>query len=77
MVELRGGDVAINAEIVRSVLKGAMGPKRDIVLLNAAYGLLAAGKAASVREGMARAAGAIDSGSALAQLEKLKELSNR
>jgi anthranilate phosphoribosyltransferase len=77
MDELRGGDAAINADIVRAVLEGAQGPKRDIVLLNAAYGLMAADKAASVQEGMALAAEVIDNGNALAQLEKLKEITNR
>lgn len=77
MADLRGGDAAVNAEIVRSVLAGAKGPKRDIVILNAAYGLMAANKVTSVLEGMTLAAEAIDSGSALAQLEKLKEITNR
>ncbi|MDD2581756.1 MAG: anthranilate phosphoribosyltransferase [Desulfuromonadaceae bacterium] len=77
MDDLRGGDAAVNAEIVRSVLAGAKGPKRDVVILNAAYGLMAANKVASVREGMILAAEAIDNGSALAQLEKLKEITNR
>ncbi len=77
MAELRGGDAAINADIVRSVLKGAPGPKRDIVLLNAAFGLMAADKAASAQEGMALAAEVIDNGNALEQLEKLKEITNR
>jgi anthranilate phosphoribosyltransferase len=76
MEELRGGDAARNADIVRGVLKGEKGPRRDIVLLNAAYGLLAADKSATVPEGMALAAEAIDSGKAMAQLEKLGELTN-
>jgi anthranilate phosphoribosyltransferase len=71
MAELRGGDAATNAVIVRSVLAGAPGPQRDIVLLNAAFGLLAASRVTTLAEGMALAAGAIDSGRALAQLEKL------
>jgi anthranilate phosphoribosyltransferase len=77
MDDLRGGDATANAAIVRNVLRGEKGPKRDIVLLNAAYGLLAANRAASVPEGMALAAAAIDSGKAMAQLEKLGELTNR
>jgi anthranilate phosphoribosyltransferase len=76
MEELRGGDAARNADIVRGVLSGEKGPRRDIVLLNAAYGLLAADKSATVPEGMALAAEAIDSGRAMAQLEKLGELTN-
>ncbi|HEY6838205.1 MAG TPA: anthranilate phosphoribosyltransferase [Geobacteraceae bacterium] len=76
MGDLRGGDAAANATIVRGVLTGDKGPKRDIVLLNAAYALVAAGKAATPEEGITLAAGAIDSGRALAQLEKLAELTS-
>ncbi len=76
MGELRGGDAAANATIVRGVLTGDKGPKRDIVLLNAAYALVAAGKAETPQEGITLAAGAIDSGRALAQLEKLAELTS-
>ncbi|MBJ6723607.1 anthranilate phosphoribosyltransferase [Geomesophilobacter sediminis] len=74
--ELRGGDAAGNAEIVRGVLCGESGPKRRVVLLNAAFGLVAAGKAAGVIEGVAVAADAIDSGRALRQLEQLVKLTN-
>lgn len=76
MNDLRGGDAVANAEIVRAVLAGEQGPRRDIVLLNAAYGLVAAGKAATPLEGMASAAEAIDSGRALLQLEKLAQFTN-
>jgi anthranilate phosphoribosyltransferase len=77
MDALRGGDATANAGIVRNLLQGEEGPKRDIVLLNAAYGLMAARMAETVREGMAIAADAIDSGRALAQLEKLVALTRR
>jgi anthranilate phosphoribosyltransferase len=76
MEELCGGDAAANAVIVRDVLAGCSGPRRQIVLLNAAFGLLAAGKAADLPAGLALAAEAIDSGRALAQLEKLVRLTN-
>jgi anthranilate phosphoribosyltransferase len=76
MADLRGGDAQGNAVIVRAVLEGAMGPKRDIVLLNAAFGLVAAGKVATPLEGVAAAAGAIDSGKALLQLQRLVEKTN-
>lgn len=76
MEELRGGDAAGNAAVVREILAGAKGPKRDIVLLNAAFGLVSAGKAADPAEGIAMAAAAIDSGRALAQLEKLIKMTN-
>jgi len=76
MAELRGGDAAANAAIVRGVLSGEKGPKRDIVLLNAAFGLVAAGKADDPAEGLRMAAEAIDSGRAMAQLEKLAAMTN-
>ena len=64
MEDLRGGDAVGNAVIVRAILAGEKGPKRDIVLLNAAFALVAAGKAADPAEGCAMAAEAIDSGRA-------------
>ena len=51
--DLKGGDAALNAEITRAVLKGSQGPKRDIVLLNAAAALVAADKAATLKDGVA------------------------
>ncbi|KAA0888850.1 anthranilate phosphoribosyltransferase [Oryzomonas rubra] len=74
---LRGGDATANAAIVRSVLSGEKGARRDIVLLNAAYALMAAGKAATPAEGLTLAAEAIDSGRAMGQLEKLVALTNQ
>jgi anthranilate phosphoribosyltransferase len=76
MADLRGGDAQGNATIVRSILSGEKGPKRDVVLLNAAYALMAAGKADTAAAGMALAVDSIDSGRALQQLEKLVELTN-
>jgi anthranilate phosphoribosyltransferase len=70
---LRGGDGARNAEIALEILGGARGPRRDIVLMNAAAGLVAGGLAEDLRQGMNMAAHAIDSGAArerLAQLQK-------
>ena len=69
--DLQGGDAAANATIVRNVLRGKAGPARDIVLLNAGAALLVAGRAASVADGIAQAAAAIDSGAALETLEKM------
>jgi len=69
--DLRGGDAAANAAIVRQVLAGEAGPRRDVVLLNAGAALFVAGRAASVREGIAAAATAIDSGRARATLERM------
>lgn len=76
MDALRGGNATGNAEIVRDVLAGTPGPKRDIVLLNAGYALVAAGKAADPMEGIRMAADAIDSGRARERLEKLVEVTN-
>ena len=72
---LRGGDAADNAAIARAVLAGHPGAPRDIVLLNAGASLLIAGKAATIPEGIAMAAEAIDRGRAAAVLEKLVRLS--
>jgi anthranilate phosphoribosyltransferase len=76
MADLRGGDAAANAAIVRGVLICEQGAKRDIVLLNAAFALVAAGRAATLKEGLAFAAGAIDSHLAMEQLEKLVKMTN-
>jgi len=61
---VRGGGPADNAQIARDILAGEQGPRRDVVLLNAAAALRAAGLANDWREGMGYAAEAIDSGSA-------------
>ncbi|MBI3129046.1 MAG: anthranilate phosphoribosyltransferase [Candidatus Tectomicrobia bacterium] len=74
--ELAGGDPAQNAEISRSILSGEKGPRRDVVLLNAAAALMAGGKAQGLREGAELAGKAIDSGAALRALDRLVELSN-
>ena len=76
VAELHGGDAVGNALIVKGILSGCDGAKRRVVLLNAAYGLLAAGKATSVMDGLRLAAEAIDSGRAAAQLEQLVALTN-
>ena len=77
MAALKGGDAVVNAIIVKAVLAGEQGPRRDIVLLNAAYALVAADKTTSPAEGMKLAAEAIDSGRALQQVEKLAALTNQ
>lgn len=77
MQELKGGDASANAAIVRDVLNGTNGPKRDVVLLNAAFALLAAGRCQTVSEGITLAADAIDSGAARGQMEKLAVLTNQ
>jgi anthranilate phosphoribosyltransferase len=69
--DLKGGDAATNAAIVRSVIGGEPGPHRDVVLLNAAAGLFVGGHVASIQEGLARSAAAIDSGAARRTLEEM------
>ncbi len=73
--DLAGGTREDNAEITKDLLKGKRGPKRDVVLLNAAAVLIAGGKASSFSEGLAQAAEAIDNGSARRKLEQLIEFS--
>jgi anthranilate phosphoribosyltransferase len=77
LADLQGGDAAANADIVRSVLSGTTGPKRDIILLNSAFALTAAGICADPESGIARAAKAIDSGEALLRLQGLAEQSHK
>jgi anthranilate phosphoribosyltransferase len=69
--DLAGGDAAANAAIARRVLAGEGGPHRDVVVLNAAAGLVVAGLAPDLAAGVERAAGAIDDGSAAAVLARL------
>jgi anthranilate phosphoribosyltransferase len=69
--DLKGGDLAMNVSIAREILEGAPGPRRDIVLVNAAAALVAVGRAGDFREGMALASGAIDSGAARAKADAL------
>ena len=76
LTELHGGDAQGNAVIVKDILSGKEGAKRRIVLLNAAYALVATGKAADVPDGIRIAAETIDSGRAMKQLEKLVALTN-
>jgi anthranilate phosphoribosyltransferase len=73
---LRGGSVDENAEALRSVLGGVRDGRRDAVLLNAGAGLVAAGVAGEIGEGIEVAAAAIDSGAATARLEELREFSH-
>jgi len=69
---LLGGDAAFNATIVRAVLAGELGARRDIVVANAAAGLMAAGIATDLRMGVEMALQSIDSGAAAAKLEALR-----
>jgi anthranilate phosphoribosyltransferase len=71
LADLRGGDAAANASVVHQVLAGDRGPHRDIVVLNAAAGLVAAGSAPDYEAGIAAARSAIDDGRAAAALDRL------
>lgn len=71
---LRGGDAAASARAALDVLEGRPGPKRDVVLLNAAAGLLLARRARDLKQGAGMAADAIDSGRAAAVLARVKEI---
>jgi anthranilate phosphoribosyltransferase len=73
---LAGGDAAANAISLRTVLDGALGPHRDIAVLNAAAGLVAAGAAAGFEEGVALASRSVDQGGAATALERLIAASN-
>lgn len=74
--ELRGGDAAFNASALRAVLSGKAGAYRDTVLMNAGAGLVVAGKAPTLAEGVAMAGRSIDEGNALAVLTTLVATSN-
>ncbi len=75
--DLLGGGVERNVEITRAILNGDDGPRRSVTLLNAGAGIFAANAARSFEEGIALAAEAIDSGKALAALERLAETTQR
>jgi len=69
--DISGGDVAENAQIIRAVLGGEKSPRRDVVLLNAAAALVAAGKTDHIAQAIPLAAESIDSGAAAAKLQAL------
>lgn len=70
---LAGGDAAHNARLIECILCGEPGPKRDVVLLNAAAALIVGGHAASFGAAVRCAAGAIDSGAGLSLLAQLRQ----
>jgi len=72
--EILGGDARRNADIILDILADSGGTKQDVVLLNAAAGIVAGGKAESIQEGIEIARQSIRSGRALACLKKLAEL---
>jgi anthranilate phosphoribosyltransferase len=74
--ELIGGEPTENATITRPLLTGEKEPKRDIVLLNSTFAIIAAGKAQTPKEAFKMATESIDSGKALAKLDALVKMSN-
>lgn len=77
LAEIQGGDARRNAEIIINLLTGEAGPRRDIVLLNAAAAFVASSKAADFAEGIKLAADSIDSGKAMGKLQGLIEFTNQ
>ena len=75
--DLKGGDPNENAEIVRKILSGEKGHKRNATLMNAGAALYIGGKANDMKEGIKLAAEIIDSGKAMETLNKFIELSNK
>lgn len=74
---LQGGDAKTNADITMDILKGSMGHRRDIVLLNAAATIYVSGRAESIAEGIEIAKDSIDSGKALQKLQDLIAFTNQ
>jgi anthranilate phosphoribosyltransferase len=74
--EIAGGSAQDNARLVLEVLEGTPGPRRDIVVLNAAAGLLAAGRGRDIESGVELAQEALDSGAARGALASLVSVSN-
>lgn len=74
--EIQGGDARQNSRIIIEVMEGKPGPRRNIVLLNAAAGLVASSNAEDFAEGVRRAAESIDSGKAMEKLQRLIEFTN-
>ena len=69
--DLRGGDREQNAQIIRDILDGEPGPRRDIVLMNAAAALVAGGKGRDLKDGVTLAAHSLDTHAARAKLDDL------
>ena len=75
VTELAGGTAAENAALIERLLGGERGPRRDIVMLNAAAGLLIAGRVGSLQEGVMQAAASLDGGGAQRVLDDLRRIS--
>lgn len=75
--QLTGGNAELNAMITRDILSGTKGARRDIVLLNAAFGLYAGGAVETVEDGIDLAKAVVDSGAAMAKLDALISFTNQ
>jgi anthranilate phosphoribosyltransferase len=75
LADISGGDATENAAIIREVLSGKKSPRRDVVLLNSAAALVAAGRVDHLADGIPLAVQSIDSGAAAAKLAALASLS--
>ncbi len=75
--DLLGGDADHNAHILQKIFEGERGPRRDITVLNAGAALMVTGLASSIKEGIQRAQSAIDDGSAVKKLDRLRELTHK
>ncbi len=75
--DLQGGNAAENAQTIKRILAGEEGPKRDVVLMNAALAIAAGGKANDLQEGVKLAARSIDSGAAMGKLRRLVDFSRQ
>ena len=73
LFDLQGGKPEENAVIIEAILKGETGPKRDIVLLNAAAGIVVGGKAQTLEEGLKLASESVNSGAASHVLNQLAQ----
>ncbi|HJM95706.1 MAG TPA: anthranilate phosphoribosyltransferase, partial [Candidatus Marinimicrobia bacterium] len=73
LFDLQGGKPEENAGIIEAIIKGETGPKRDIVLLNAAAGIVVGGKAQTLEEGLKLASESVNSGAALHVLNQLAQ----
>ena len=74
--DIKGGSVEENVKIIKDVLKGKIGPKYDIVVLNAAFSLVVGDIVKDVKEGVKMADKTIQSGKAMEKLDRLIEFTN-
>jgi len=76
MTQIKGGTARQNAKILRGILSGEVGARRNIVIMNAAAALVAGNQASDLKEGASIAEKTLDSGKALAKLDELIKLSH-